>query len=382
MPKNILFVVDNLVMGGITKVLANLLKNLDEKKYSIDLLVLHYYKDMVVDIPTNVKIIDGNKYFSYVDENIKKIIKRKDIKTFFNKLNLVIALKTGKIKKIIQKSRKELLTKKYDTEIAFCDGFSHIFVANGDTENKIAWMHTDIAVQNDSKRYYSLVKESLHKMNMCVCVSDKVRQSYTDYYNLDRIQTIHNIIDVKEIKEKREADFQNPFSKDAFNLISVGRLETQKKYARFVNVHKKLIDDGYKINSFIVGDGLEKNMLENLIKANKNEDTFRLLGRKDNPFPYVKEADLFVLSSIREGLPTVLYESLIVGTPCITTKVAGANEILSNDYGIVVENDDEALYQGIKKILDNKKILEEFKENLKSYEFDKESIIRKVESIL
>ena len=300
MPKNILFVVDNLVMGGITKVLSNLLQNLDEKKYNIDLLVLHYYEDMCIQIPKNVKLIKGNEYFSYVDVSIKKILKEKDLKQFFNKVSLVMLLKSGKIEKKIKKARDKILKKDYDTEIAFSDGFSHIFVANGNTPNKIAWMHTDISVQNDSKRYYNLVRESLEKMNMSVCVSDRVRDVYKSYYDLDddKIQTIHNIINDIEIKNKGNEKIDVEYSKDTVNLISVGRLEFQKNYTRFIKVHKKLIDDGYKINSYLIGDGLEYDKLSNLVKEKKIDNTFKFLGRKDNPFPYVKNADLFVLSSI------------------------------------------------------------------------------------
>lgn len=384
MPKNILFVVDNLVMGGITKVITNLLVNLDPEKYNIDLLVLHYYEDMNVKIPEYVNIIEGNKFFSSVDVSIKRIMKEKNVSEFFKKLSLVISLKSGKIRNKIVEARKNILTKKYDTEIAFSDGFSHIFVANGDTPNKIAWMHTDISVQNDSKRYYNLVKESLKKMNMSVCVSDRVREVYKSYYDLDddKIQTIHNIIDVDEIKNKGNEKIDIEFSKDVINLISVGRLESQKNYERFINVHKKLIDDGYKINSYLIGDGLEKEKLENTIKEQKIEDTFFMLGRKDNPFPYVKKADLFILSSILEGLPTVLYESIILGVPCVSTEVAGAREILKDKYGLITKNDDEALYCGIKKVLDDKKLLDTYKSEVSMYKSENSDIIRKVEKII
>lgn len=384
MPKNILFVVDNLVMGGITKVITNLLVNLDPEKYNIDLLVLHYYEDMNVKIPEYVNIIEGNKFFSSVDVSIKRIMKEKNVSEFFKKLSLVISLKSGRIRNKIVEARKNILTKKYDTEIAFSDGFSHIFVANGDTPNKIAWMHTDISVQNDSKRYYNLVKESLKKMNMSVCVSDRVREVYKSYYDLDddKIQTIHNIIDVDEIKNKGNEKIDIEFSKDAINLISVGRLESQKNYERFINVHKRLIDDGYKINSYLVGDGLEKEKLENTIKEQKIEDTFFMLGRKDNPFPYVKKADLFILSSILEGLPTVLYEAIILGIPCVSTEVAGAREILKDQYGLITENDDEALYCGIKKVLDDKKLLDTYKSEVSMYKSENSDIIRKVEKII
>ena len=384
MPKNILFVVDNLVMGGITKVLSNLLQNLDEKKYNIDLLVLHYYEDMCIQIPKNVKLIKGNEYFSYVDVSIKKILKEKDLKQFFNKVSLVMLLKSGKIEKKIKKARDKILKKDYDTEIAFSDGFSHIFVANGNTPNKIAWMHTDISIQNDSKRYYNLVRESLEKMNMSVCVSDRVRDVYKSYYDLDddKIQTIHNIINDIEIKNKGNEKIDVEYSKDTVNLISVGRLEFQKNYTRFIKVHKKLIDDGYKINSYLIGDGLEYDKLSNLVKEKKIDNTFKFLGRKDNPFPYVKNADLFVLSSILEGLPTVLYESIILGTPCVSTLVAGAKEVLKDEYGLVVENSDEGLYNGLKRILDDKSLLKKYKSNAAMYKLENSDIINKIEKIL
>lgn len=382
MPKNILFVVDNLVMGGITKVISNLLKRLDYTKYNVDLLVLHYYKDMKVEIPENVKIISGNEYFSYVDESIKRIIKNKDIKSFFYKLKLVVLLKTGLIKQMIAKSRKKMLNKKYDTEIAFSDGFSHIFVAYGDTPNKIAWMHTDISVKNDSRRYFKLVRESLGKMNMCVCVSDKVKKSYVETYGIDKIQTIHNVMDVEKIKNSAEEQIDYQFSKDVFNLISVGRVESQKNYTRFINVHKKLIEEGYNINSFIVGDGIELEGLKKLVAENGNEDSFKFLGRKDNPYPYIKEADLFILSSNLEGLPTVLYEAAILGIPAISTDVAGAKEILGDTYGMVVNNDDDSLYKGIKEILDNPELLENYRENLNSYVFENDKIMSKIDEIL
>lgn len=384
MSKNVLFVVDNLVMGGVTKVLVNLLDNMDSQKYNIDLLVLHYYKDMKVQVPEYVNVIDGNEFFSSVDMSIGRILKEKNIKEFFKKLALVISLKSGRIKGKIEKARKKILKKKYDTEIAFNDGFSEIFVANGDAPNKVAWMHTDISVHNDSRRYYGLIKESLEKMNVCACVSDRVREVYIDYYDLDekKFQTIHNIIDVDEIKNKGNEKIDVEFSDDVINLISVGRLAMQKNYERFINVHKKLIEDGYKINSYLIGDGLEKEKLENAVKEKQIEDTFIMLGRKDNPFPYVKKADLFVLSSILEGLPTVLYEAIILGVPCVSTDVAGAKEILKDEYGLIVENDDEALYLGLKKILDDRKILEDYKSKVSMYKSENSDIIRKVEKII
>lgn len=381
MKKKILFVVDNLVMGGVTRVLVNLLNRFDFEKYEVDLLVLHYYEDMDVKISEKVNLLRGDSTYKYIDKSLGQIVSEKNLKALFGKMKLVFLLKTGLVKSVIKKSRKKLLTKKYDTEIAFNDGFTEVFVANGETPKKIAWMHADVSVFNDSAKYKKLISQSLERMDMCVGVSEKIMQAYMEYYGLKKFCVIHNILDADSIIEKSEEQFENPYKNDVVNLVSVGRLCNQKNYKVFVAAHKKLIDDGYKIRSYVVGEGLDRKELETLICENDISESFILLGRKDNPFPYVKNADIFVLSSLYEGLPTVLYESIILGTPCVSTRVAGADEILENKYGLVTENSVNGLYEGLKEVLENGKD-RVFRENLKKYRFDYKEIIQKVENII
>ena len=227
-----------------------------------------------------------------------------------------------------------------------------------------------------------LVKESLLKMNICVCVSDKVMQAYKELYGIKNIQVIHNLMDTEKIINQSKEPMDVEYSKDCINLVSVGRLEWQKNFKRFANVHKRLIDDGIKINSYLIGDGIEKEDIKELVKKNENEDTFHILGRKENPFPYVKNADLFVLSSNLEGLPTVLYEAIILGVPCISTDVAGAKEILADKYGLVVENDDESLYIGLKNVLNNRENMVKYKENLLEYKVENSEIMEKIYKVI
>ena len=381
MKKKLLFVVDNLVMGGVTRVLVNLLNELDYDKYEVDLLVLHYYEDMEVSLHPEINLIKGGKMYQYIDKSLGSIIAGKDIKALLGKLKMVFLLKSGLIKGAIKKDRKKLLAKKYDTEIAFNDGFTEVFVACGDSDRKIAWMHTDVSVYNDSAKYKKLIYESLTQMDKCVGVSNKIASAYKEVYGIENFKVIHNILAVDTIIEKSFAEFENPYKDDEINLVSVGRLCMQKNYVAFVQAHKRLIDDGFKVHSYIIGDGLERKTIENAISENGVGESFTLLGRKDNPFPYVKNADLFILSSILEGLPTVLYESIILGTPCVATNVAGAEEILGNNYGLVTENSVDGLYEGLKLVLENEKD-KEYRENLKSYKFNVQEIIEQVESIL
>ncbi len=381
MKKKLLFVVDNLVMGGVTRVLVNLLNNLDYEKYQADLLILHYYEDTEISLPEQVTIIKGDNTYKYIDRTIGSIISSRDLKALCGKLSLVLALKSGFIKKLIRRSRKKMLTSCYDTEIAFNDGFTQIFVSQGNSKRKVGWLHSDISVFNDSARYKTLIEESLKKMDAVVCVSSQVKAAYVQQYNIKNACVIHNIMDADKILKNAESPVVLPFDADHINLISVGRLCEAKNYFRFIRVHKMLLDSGYPVHSYIIGDGSDREMLEKEIADNGVCDSFTLLGRMENPFPFVKGADIFVLSSNHEGLPTVLFEALILGTPCVSTKVAGAPEILGDRYGILSEKSDEALFTALKEML-IKENLDSYRLAASNYQYSANSIIMQIEDIL
>ena len=382
MKKNILFVVDNLKMGGVTKVLINMLKSLDNSDYNIDLLVLHYYKDMLIDLPDNIKIIKGSKYFHIVDQNLKSLLVNKDIKNIFRKCCFSFNIKTNIIKRKIKKDRLKNIKKQYDVEIAFGDGFPYLYTSYGNSIKKIAWMHSDVAVRDYSARYYKNIKNALSKMDLCIAVSDKVATSYKNRYNIATVEVIPNIIDDYEIIKKSKLAPEVSFDKNQLNFISVGRLDYSKNYLMLLNVAKHLIDDGYKFKVYIVGDGEENVTLQKAIINLKMEKHFILLGRKDNPYPYVKNSDLFLLSSRDEGLPTVIIEALILHIPCISTEVAGIYEILNNSFGVITKNTENDFYLNLKHLLDNPQKIIEMKENLSNYKYNNNIIIDKIKNIL
>ncbi len=382
MKKNILFVVDNLKLGGVTKVLTNLLKKLDYSKYNIDLLVLHYYKDMQVKLPTNVTILKGSKKFSLIDENIGVLLKEKNIKKLLKKCLLVFQIKTGIIKNRIINDRNIHINKQYDIEVAFNDGFTYFYTAYGNSRKKIAWMHSDVLVKDYSSRYYKKIKNALSLMDINVAVSDKVAEAYQIRYGIKNIETILNVMDTDEIIEKSNLHENIPFDKKQLNFLSVGRLDYSKNYDMLLRVSKRLIDDGYNFKVYIVGDGDQRNQLEKSIIDLQMKEHFILLGRKDNPYPYIKNSDVFLLSSRYEGLPTVIVEALILHIPCISTEVSGIHQILSEAYGIITKNNENDFYYNLKNILNNPEKIKIMKNNLLNYKYDNDSIIKQIEKIL
>lgn len=382
MKKNILFVVDNLKMGGVTKVLGNLLNRLDYSLYDVDLLILHYYEDMKFKCPSSVKIITAGNDLNLIDENIGKLLKEKNVIKIIKKALFAFSIKTGIIKKKILNNRKKALNKKYDIEIAFGDGFPYLYTAYGDAKKKIAWMHSDVLVKDYSARYYNRMKKAIQSMNACVAVSEKVGESYIKKYSANNVNVIQNVIDDDEIIKKSNLLTQDiEFDKKQLNFISVGRLDYSKNYEMMLKNAIKLKNEGFKFKVYIIGDGEEKEKLDKIIIENNMEDVFILCGRRDNPYSYVKNADMFLLSSRYEGLPTVIIEALILHVPCLSTDVAGVKQILNGKGGIIAKNDDEDFYIKWKNILLNRDVITKLKDQLKDYRYDNDVIIKKINKL-
>lgn len=382
MKKNILFVVDNLKMGGVTKVLGNLLNRLDYSLYDVDLLILHYYEDMKFKYPSSVKIITAGNDLNLIDENIGKLLKEKNVIKIIKKALFAFSIKTGIIKKKILNNRKKALNKKYDIEIAFGDGFPYLYTAYGDAKKKIAWMHSDVLVKDYSARYYNRMKKAIQSMNACVAVSEKVGESYIKKYSANNVNVIQNVIDDDEIIKKSNLLTQDiEFDKKQLNFISVGRLDYSKNYEMMLKNAIKLKNEGFKFKVYIIGDGEEKEKLDKIIIENNMEDVFILCGRRDNPYAYVKNADMFLLSSRYEGLPTVIIEALILHVPCLSTDVAGIKQILNGKGGIISKNDEEDFYIKWKNILLDPNVITKLKDQLIDYRYDNDVIIKKINKL-
>ena len=172
---------------------------------------------------------------------------------------------------------------------------------------------------------------------------------------------------------------------DILNLITVGRLENQKGYDRIIKVLAKLKREDYKFHLKILGEGSERDRLEDLITQNELKEYVELTGFTDNPYPYVKNADLFVCSSRSEGYSTVITESLILGTPVITTDCSGMRELLKDgEIGLIVENESEKLYSGLKELFKNPDKIRKYKSLLEKdfKRFDTNTLMSPIEELL
>jgi len=247
----------------------------------------------------------------------------------------------------------------YDYEVAFQFGISTKIVGNSKTNAKhYCWMHgydTSMALRN----YYL-------KMDKLICVSKcNAERLKRDLDTPLKIDFCYNPIDERFIcKLGQEAIKLQRGSETVF--VSVGRHSWEKGYARLLDCVRRLKYEGYTFKLWLIGDGPEHKNLMNKSNELGLNDFVAFIGATSNPHAYTAKADLFVCSSYSEGYSTACTEAILLNVPVISTLVSGAKEIICDaEAGMLVENIDEALYQGMKRILDHPELIQEWRNKLK-----------------
>lgn len=394
MKKKILIVYDAMITGGTTTGIIPFIKVLSSV-YDVDLLFYrndgeHMDKivDSVVVLPEARKI---KKYISAIDmlKMVCVVVKSAAEYFIFAKKINVAEMK----KRILSEVSLVVLTrniqKEYDIAIGYIEGWADKFVATRiKAKKKIAWIHAQIDyVITQPKFEYNWMKSIDKFVFVTKTNKDKFDMLLPGYSNKSVV--CENIIDIENIVKKAKMipndEFYDSFAQfNGLKIVTVCRLtERIKGIDRVVKFAKVLKTNHIKFRWYIIGDGKDKLSIENQIKENNIEDYLFLIGYKSNPFPYVKEADIFVLLSRYEGKPICITESLIVGTPAIVTNYPSANEqIISNYNGIIIDNYDETINEFSHKFAQGKYDIKKLKENLLKSPFETQDSINDIMKVI
>ncbi|MFV0380342.1 MAG: glycosyltransferase [Anaerorhabdus sp.] len=380
--KKILFVNDEMMMGGVARVLNTLMANLDRDKYEIDCLILHKRGELLNEIPSDVNVLETSKFFNVVDYPIKQLIKEKRIFKIIKKLLLIFYMKSGLIEFKIKKERKKIIKKEYDIEVAAKEGFCTIFSAYGNSRKKINWVLTDYSVCNYSKNHMKLMKKVLKNIDLNLSDSKEAVEAYEKVFGVSNTLAIHNLMDTERVEARMSMKCDISLNKKETNVVVVARFHPQKNVKRVLLAHKKAIEMGIKHNLFIVGGGQEERMLKDFVKLN-NLSRVKFLGYMSNPYALISKCDLFALSSEYEGFATIVNESLICHTPVLATKVSGISEQITKDFhGWICDNDDESFIEKYIDIICKKDILTNMKDKLVDYKYPNDKILEQFQNVL
>lgn len=375
MKKKILFVNDEMVMGGVARILSNVLKRFNLDEYDVDVLILHPHGELLNEIPSGINRIHSSGFFDAVDVNLKVAFSQKRWLDIYRKLVFLFFMKTGLIKPLIKSQRKRLLHKTYDIEIAAKEGFCTIFVANGDSKRKINWIHIDYSAMNYSSHHMGIMLDSLSNIDLNIAVSMRAKGAFKDLFKVDNIISIRNLMDTSGLIEKINEVCDIPYDSNVFNLVCVGRFHAQKAMDRLVYAMASLKETNISAHLYLVGDGELKVACEMLAKQLGVYEMITFTGSKRNPMPYIKQADLFLLPSLYEGYPTTIIESFFAGTPVLACDVSGVQEQISEGVnGWIVKNDLDAFITKLNEIAKNQEVLIPMRKSLINYSYDNDSI--------
>lgn len=370
--KKILFIIEGLHGGGAEKALIELLTNFDYERYDVTLCVIYYGGVYMKQIPEPVKVLYlyGEKK-DYWHESFR----RKTFRYYWKYDS------TWLMRMVIRYKMKQ---QHFDAIISFLEGAPLLFhnMMRHCTDRNIAWVHCDLYNYHWTETVFkTLEREKLHYANMdeIVFVSRNSMNAFGKLYDINvSKQCIYNIIDVDKIHAKA---LQKNVSNQTFTVIAVGRLAKVKGFDRLLRVAKMFKDNGYHLSFQILGVGEDEQKLLALCDELCVRDCVTFLGFQNPPYPYIKAADVLISTSESEGLPFVICEALVLGTPVVATRTAGSAELLEDGkYGLLTGHDDVSIFDGLKRMVDDSQLRDDFKlkAKVKAETFDVKQTMQKV----
>ena len=277
----------------------------------------------------------------------------------------------------------------YDIECAYLECGSTKIMAGSTNKKalKLAWVHCDFltawadpaAFAEKSRRWYA-------KFDAAPCVSQTVQKSFRQLFgDTPPAPVLYNTVDDGDIRRKAEAPLPEDLHKERLTVVSVGRLDPQKNYLRLLAVCRRLLDEGFDFDLWIVGKGSQRSALEDYIRQHQLDGHIRLCGFRSNPYPLIRCADVLACSSNYEGFSTFITEGLILGKPIVTTDCAGMRELLGDsEYGLVTANSDAELYAGLREMLSSAELRARYAEaaEVRGRQFSTAELVRKTETFL
>lgn len=373
---NVLFFLIDLNIGGTEKSLLNLLHFLPSN-YRITILVLNKQGGFLTEIPSTVtiqEIENSNIINNFLQQspitNIKKFIEKGNIKKaflgIFNYIRWKISGDFTYNFKTIESSISDI-KHQYDISIAYAgphDFISYYISHKIVTKKRIQWIHFDISKIGFNK----VTTRNLYKnFNEIKVVSDSVKHQFLKVLPelRDKVTVQYNLISAPSIIKQSEE--RNVFVDDykGIRIVTVGRLTKEKGHELFIPVLRKLVDEGYNLRWYVVGDGGCIDHLKSVVSVLNLENHMFFVGSTLNPYTYMSQCDIYLQPSFYEGHCVTILEAKVLNRPIVCTRFSGATEEVENGVtGFVVDINSEGIYNAMKALLDDSKLSSLFSTNL------------------
>lgn len=341
MKKRILIINGPLWGGGAERVLIDILRHFDYSRYEVDLALTYRAGELLAQVPAQVNIIELWPGITWGYRRAHRFSKKLRCNWLYSR-----------------KLNGPQLRRDYDVEISFLEGVPAKLGALRTTHTpKVTWVHADIYTSRiENAQFYPGEEERCYdKMDVVVAVSNDCMEAFNKRFPdcKARKMVIYNPVDRRRIERLAE-EFAVTKDNECLTVITVGRLTPQKNPTRFLEVAALARREGLPVRFRWIGDGELRESMEQLRDDMGLHDTVEFNGFTDNPYPYIKAADIMMITSDFEGFSLALCEAQCLGVPVISTRTAGPTEIIGdNRYGILTDSTPEAMVQALRTLVEN-----------------------------
>ncbi|WP_339207741.1 glycosyltransferase [Paenibacillus sp. FSL K6-3182] len=388
MKKKLLFIMNNLNCGGAEKSLLSLLQTIDYSKYDVDLYLFKHEGIFLSKLPMQVNLLKEPPYYQYFDMPLKAalidcIAKGRFSVAMFRLFAGYIFYTEKNASRREQRVWKYLsytlpsLSGTYDAAIGYLEKNPVYFgIEKVKATKKLGYIHNDYnKLQMDpniDNKFFEFLDHLVTVSDIC---GEVLEQKFPQYKS--KVRVIQNIVSPTLIHQM-SVESSNLYDNKSTTIVSIGRLNKQKGFEMAIEACKSLVDKNYDIRWYVIGEGEERNRLEQMINDYQLHDHFYLIGIKDNPYPYIREADIYVQPSRFEGKSIAIDEAKILNKPIVVTNFSTAKDQITHyENGLIVEMNSAAISEGIIEIMESDALRLSLKECLSKESLGTESEIEK-----
>lgn len=396
MKKKIFIFSHAMEIGGAERALLGLLNSIDYSKYEVDLFLLKHSGELMPLIPKQVNLLPEISQYSAIMKPMVLALKEGQIKVVLGRLCGKLKAKLYDIKHTLNRSAvaieyshkhtvkylPKVNNEHYDIAISFLT--PHYIVSEKvNADKKIAWIHTDYStIELDVKSELAMWS----KFDNIVSISDDVTRAFLSTFPSleNKIVKIENIISKDFIEEQADLfNVENEMTGDSIKLLSIGRFCEAKNFDDVPEIASIIKSKGVDFKWYIIGYGADENLIKSKIAQYNMEDTVIILGKKENPYPYIKACDIYVQPSRYEGKAVTVHEALILNKPIIITDYPTAHSQLTDGFdGVIVPMDIECSANEIARVIEDKELQQRLISNMQSTNYSNESEIEKLYQLI
>ena len=361
--KRILIMCSNMNVGGVQKSLLSLLTYIDYTQYHVDLLLFSQSGMFMNKIPDKVNVISpiiDEDYFLPAGQAILKLLHRGHMMLAFKRLlSAIVGLfDKGEMAYILSRALPDL-PGYYDAAIDYGGQWILYFMVDKVcAEKKISYFHNDYKkwnyYENMDRKYYKYVDNIVTVSEECVASMKEVFPEYKD-----KIICIENIITDKTIQMYETTEVQNSFGNDDIKLVTVGRVGKDKGFDFAINTLEMLIKNGYAVKWYFVGPVVDKKFVKEVWDKCSVKQYLVMTGATDNPYQYMREADIYVHPSRFEGKAVAVEEAKVLHIPVVLTNYSTAkDQIIPECTGMIANMDPVSIYDAVVRLIEDKELYE------------------------